>query len=260
MAHKIYDNFYLSNEVEDQFNSHLDLQQFCTVDNSLVGTAGMKRKINVYKATAGTEKLKMGEGNTKSIEVSFTPEEYEIQLAQNKFQYYDEQEMTDPMLVPVGTRHMGTDMFNTVNGDVYGEFKKATMVVPTAKIDFAAFVDAVANLNIESTDNQPEKVAPQTFAFVHPGDTAELRKNLAEDLKYVEAFARAGYIGTVGGVNIYTKLLHDTHKSMCRLTIEGRLLSLSQVVKTLCGLSLVLVSIIMALPVRPLTLTVRNWE
>ena len=208
MAHKIYDNFYLSNEVEDQFNSHLDLQQFCTVDNSLVGTAGMKRKINVYKATAGTQKLKMGEGNTKSIEVSFTPEEYEIQLAQNKFQYYDEQEMTDPMLVPVGTRHMGTDMFNTVNGDVYDEFKKATMVVPTAKIDFAAFVDAVANLNIESTDNQPEKVAPQTFAFVHPGDTAELRKNLAEDLKYVEAFARAGYIGTVAtrqAVTIFNK-------------------------------------------------------
>lgn len=97
MAHKIYDNFYLSNEVEDQFNSHLDLQQFCTVDNSLVGTAGMKRKINVYKATAGTEKLKMGEGNTKSIEVSFTPEEYEIQLAQNKFQYYDEQEKVNDL-------------------------------------------------------------------------------------------------------------------------------------------------------------------
>lgn len=205
MAHKIYDNFYLSNEVEDQYNSHLDLQQFCTVDNSLVGTAGMKRKINVYKATNGTEKLGMGQGNSKTIEVTFGEKEYEILMAQNKFQYYDEQEMTDPMLVPVGTRHMGTDMFNTVNGDVYAEFKKAVLVVPTAKIDFAAFVDAVANLNIESTDNEPEKVAPQTFAFINPGDTAELRKNLAEDLKYVEAFARAGYIGTVGGVNIYTK-------------------------------------------------------
>lgn len=205
MAHKIYDNFYLSNEVEDQFNSHLDLQQFCTVDNSLVGTAGMKRKINVYKATAGTEKLKMGEGNTKSIEVSFTPEEYEIQLAQNKFQYYDEQEMTDPMLVPVGTRHMGTDMFNTVNGDVYGEFKKATMIVLADKYNFAAFVDAVASLNIESTDNDPATVAPQTFAFINGSDTAELRKNLAEDLKYVEAYARSGYVGTVAGVNIYTK-------------------------------------------------------
>lgn len=208
MAHKIYDNFYLSNEVEDQFNSHLDLQQFCTVDNSLVGTAGMKRKINVYKATAGTEKLKMGEGNTKSIEVSFTPEEYEIQLAQNKFQYYDEQEMTDPMLVPVGTRHMGTDMFNTVNGDVYGEFKKATMVVPTAKIDFAAFVDAVANLNIESTDNQPEKVAPQTFAFVHPGDTAELRKNLAEDLKYSTSGANSSvYAAAATSAEAQTNLI-----------------------------------------------------
>ena len=165
----------------------------------------MKRKINVYKATNGTEKLTMGQGNSKTIEVSYTQEEYEILMAQNKFQYYDEQEMTDPMLVPVGTRHMGTDMFNTVNGDVYTEFKKAVIVVPTAKMNFDAFVDAVACLNIESTDNEPEKVASQAFAFINPGDTAELRKNLAEDLKYVEAFARSGYIGTVGGVNIYTK-------------------------------------------------------
>lgn len=90
MAHKIYQPFLSLQRGRRPVQFHLDLQQFCTVDNSLVGTAGMKRKINVYKATAGTEKLKMGEGNTKSIEVSFTPEEYEIQLAQNKFQYYDE--------------------------------------------------------------------------------------------------------------------------------------------------------------------------
>lgn len=28
MPNVVYDNFYLSNEIEDQFNSHLDLQQF----------------------------------------------------------------------------------------------------------------------------------------------------------------------------------------------------------------------------------------
>lgn len=205
MAHKIYDNFYLSNEVEDQFKSHLDLQQFCTVDNSLVGTAGMKRKINVYRATDGTEKLTMGQGNTKSIEVSFTEEEYEILMAQNKFQYYDEQEMTDPMLVPVGTRHMGTDMFNTVNGDVYTEFLKTTQTVEAVKADFAAFADAVAALNIESTDNDPAQTAPMCFAFINPTDMAEVRKNLGDDLKYVESFARSGYVGTVAGVNLYTK-------------------------------------------------------
>ena len=205
MAHKIYDNFYLSNEIEDQYASHLDLQPFCTVDNSLMGTAGMVRDINVYSATSGTEKLTMGKGNTKSIEVSFEKKEYRIAMAQNRFDYFDEEEMTDPMLVPVGTRRMGSDMFNTVNGDVYGEFKKATMVVPVAKFNFDAFVDAVANLNIESTDNDPAQTASMAFAFVCPADAAELRKNLAEDLKYVESFVRSGYIGTVGGVSIYTK-------------------------------------------------------
>lgn len=205
MAHKIYDNFYLSNEIEDQFNSHLDLQQFCTVDNSLVGTPGMLRKINVYSATSGTEKLDMGEGNTKDIEVSYKQEEYRIKLAQNRFPYFDEQEMTDPMLVPTGVRHMGTDMFNTENADIYGEFLKAPITVPAVKFDFDAFVDAVANINVESTDNDPAVTAPMTFAFVHPIDVAEIRKNFKDELKYMESFARTGYIGTAGGVNIYTK-------------------------------------------------------
>lgn len=205
MANKVYDNFYLSNEIEDQYNSHLDLQTFCTVDNSLAGTAGMVRKINVYKATDGTEKLTMGNGNTKSIEVNYSPEEYTILMAQNRFKYFDEQEMTDPMVVPVGVRHMGTDLFNTVNADIFAEFNKATQTVSAAKLDFGAFADAVAALNIEGTDNDPEQTAPKCFAFVCPADMAALRKNLAEDLRYVEAFARGGYVGTVAGVNLFTK-------------------------------------------------------
>lgn len=199
MAHVIYDNFYLSNEIEDQYNSHLDLQQFCTVDNSLVGTAGMKRKINVYSASNGTQKLTMGNGNTQSIEVSYSPEEYEILMAQNRFEYYDEQEMIDPMLVPVGVRHMGTDMFNTVNADIFAEFNKATQIVVATSFGFNAFADAQAMFNLESIEGV------NFFAFVAPADVAALRKALKDDLKYVEAFARTGYIGTVAGVNIYTK-------------------------------------------------------
>ena len=199
MAHTIYDNFYLSNEVEDQFNSHLDLQTFCTIDRTLEGTAGMVRKINVYRATNGTEKLAMGEGNTKSIEVSYTPEEYRILLAQNRFEYYDEQAMTDPMLVPTGVRHMGTDMFNTVNADIFAEFKKATLSVTAAAFDFGAFVDAQAKLNLENLEGV------SLFGFVCPADMAKIRKALKDDLKYVEAFAKTGYVGTVGGVNLYTK-------------------------------------------------------
>ena len=199
MSHKIYPNSYLSNEVEDQYNSHLDLQQFCNVDNSLVGTAGMIRKINVYTATDGTEKLAMGAGNTKSIEVGYAEKEYEILLAQNRFDYFDEQDMTDPMLVPTGTRHMGTDMFNTVNADIFAEFRKATLESPSAAFDFGAFVDAQAKLNLENLEGV------SIFGFVCAADMAKVRKALKDDLKFVEAFSKNGYISTVAGINLYTK-------------------------------------------------------
>lgn len=199
MANVVYDNFYLSNEVEDQFNSHLDLQQFCTVDNNLEGVAGMKRKIHVYRATNGTEKLAMGAGNSKSIEVSYSEKEYEILLAQNRFKYYDEEAMTDPMLVPVGMRHAGTDLFNTANADIYAEFVKTTQQVSATALDFGAFVDAAAVLNLENLEGV------QIFGFISPSDVAALRKALKDDLKYVEAFARSGYVGTVAGINLYTK-------------------------------------------------------
>ena len=90
MANTVYENFVLANEIENQYNSMLDLMQFCTVDNTLAGTAGMTKKINVYNATNGTEKLAKGVGNSKAIEVDFAPAEYKILLAQNTFKYFDE--------------------------------------------------------------------------------------------------------------------------------------------------------------------------
>ena len=199
MANTPYENFFLASIVEDQFNSHLDLARFCTVDTSLQGTAGMKKIINVYAATDGTEKLEQGQGNSKSITAGFTQKEYEIQLAQNRFDWYDEEAMKDPMLVPVGMKHAGTDMFNTMNADIFAEYKKGTQTVPATAPNFDAFVDAIAKMNVENDENL------EIFAFVNATNKAKVRKALKDDLKYVEAYARAGYIGTVAGVNIYDK-------------------------------------------------------
>ena len=199
MANTVYSNFFLSNTVEDQFNSHLDLQRFCVIDDSLVGTAGMKRVIHTYRATDGTEKLAVGVGNSKSIEVSYTPVEYEIALAQNRFVWNDEHAMTDPMLVPVGMKHAGTDMFNTIQADIYGEFSKTGLEVTAAAPDFDAFVDASAALNLENVEDV------EVFALVNPKDKAKIRKALKTDLQYVEAYARHGYIGSVAGINLYDK-------------------------------------------------------
>lgn len=199
MSNTLYDNFVLANEIEDQYKSHLDLMRFCTIDNSLVGEPGMVKKIHRYSATDGTEKLAMGAGNTKSIEVDYAPVEYRILLAQNRFQYFDEEAMTDPMVVTTGVRHMATDMFNTVNADVFAEFNKATLAHTAAAPDFAAFADAAALLNVENLEEL------ELFAFVNPADMAKIRKALKDELRYVEAFARQGYVGTVAGWNLYTK-------------------------------------------------------
>lgn len=206
MANTCYDNFFLSNEIEDQYQSHLDLQQFCTVDNNLTGVAGMVRKIHKYKATDGTEKLAMGAGNTKTIEAGYTEKEYRIQMAQNRFQYYDEEAMTDPMVITTGTRHAGTDMFNTVNADIFGAFHEATLTVVSTTMDFNTFVDASAMLNLENLEGV------SIFGFVNATDVAKLRKALKEDLKYVEGFSKSGYVGTVAGINLYTKKNAETGK------------------------------------------------
>jgi hypothetical protein len=199
MAHTIYENFVLANAVEDQYNSHLDLMRFCTIDNDLVGTPGMKKKIHVYSATSGTEKLAMGQGNSKDITVSYAPVEYEILMAQNRFPYFDEEEMIDPMVVDTGMRHAGVDLFNHVNADIFAEFNKATLTHSASAPDFGCFADAAALLNVENLEDM------ELFAFVSPADMPKIRKALKDDLRYVEAFARQGYVGTVAGWNLYTK-------------------------------------------------------
>jgi hypothetical protein len=98
---------------------------------------------------------------------------------------------------------MATEMFNTVQDEIFSEFNKATLKIHTGgtnqAINFGHFADAVALLNLENIEDV------EIFGFVSPSDMAALRKTLKDDLRYVESFVRTGYIGTVAGVNLYTK-------------------------------------------------------
>lgn len=198
----IYDNFVLQNEVSDMYKSKLDLQQFCTVDTSLQGEAGDIVKVNVYTATDGAEDVAIGEGNTKSIVVSNTTKDYTVKTAQNRFEWQDEEARRDPMVPYVGAQKAGIDLFNHEMADIYGEFAKASLKATLTGTDyFAAFVDAQALLNIEAVDQG----APSTFSIIAPADLAKVRKALKDDLKYVEAYASTGYVGTIAGTNLYVK-------------------------------------------------------
>ena len=205
MANKVYENYVLEDSIEDQYASHLDLQRFATIDNSLEGVAGQKKVIRVYNATNSVQKLAMGEGNTQTSEVSYTEKEYNILCAQGHFMYYDEELQKDPKAVDTGIGHIAVDLFNTGNNDIYAEFLKTTNTVEnTGKIDFDLFVDLAASIDTTSmTDDEITNM--EIFAFLHKDDVAKLRKSSKETLQYVEAFARQGYVGTIAGVNIYTK-------------------------------------------------------
>lgn len=208
MANTPYPNYVLENKFEDQYASYLDLMMFCTVDNSLTGSAGMKKKIRVYKATDGnTETLAKGEGNTKTIEVNYAEKEYTIEMLQNRFEWYDEDEMEDPLVVDKGIDHQAVDMFNTANAKAIAEFAKAEQEVNVAKFDFNAFVDGVSQISDLKISESTEIKDLGLFALLHKDDVAEIRKELGELLKFVEAYARNGYIGTVAGVNLYISAL-----------------------------------------------------
>lgn len=201
-THEAYDNYVLANEIEDQYNSRLDLTRFCTIDNSLEGTPGMKKTIRVYSATSGAEDVAMGSGNTKDIEISYDDDTYTVLTTQARFPYYDEELMKDPKVVETGVGMLSTDMFNSTQSKIYAEFLKSQLAVQTGAtttvIDFDHFADAVAALNLDDGDAEVE-----IFGFVNPKDKAALRKALKDDLQYVEAFVRKGYIGTVCGCNLY---------------------------------------------------------
>ncbi|MBR4889767.1 MAG: hypothetical protein IKU15_00595 [Clostridia bacterium] len=194
MAHTIYENFILENKLADMLTTKIDLNSYMTINTSLTQEPGMKLKVLTYDATSGVEKLAMGQGNSKDIEVSFTETEYEVETFQGRFVYYDEEEMTDPMVVDTGLAKIAADMVNKFTELAIAEYDKATLVQEGTAWDFDIVVDAIAKMNLEAEDG--------LFLLISPADKAAFRKALKEDLSYSEGFVRTGYIGSVAGVPV----------------------------------------------------------
>lgn len=194
MANQVYDNVVLANKIEDILTTAVDLTSYMTVDTSMTQEAGMKKKINTYKAQGNVETLAMGNGNTGDIEVSFATKEYEVETVQGRFQYYDEQAMTDPMVVQAGLEGIAKTMINDFTTKAVAEFDKATLTVARTGFAFTDIVDAIAKLKTENEDG--------LFILVGIADLANFRKELKDDLKYNEAFVRTGYVGSVCGVPV----------------------------------------------------------
>lgn len=205
MPHTVYDNFVLQNRIESTLTTRLDVNSLMTTNASLTAQPGMKIKIAKKTISGNVEELAMGAGNTGEITVSTAESEYEVKTTQGKFVYYDEEEQRDPLIVDAGTQGLVEAMVNDMAAKAVAEFEKATLkheYTESAGIKYDDVVDAVAKLNLEDES--------QLFMLINPGVQAKLRKNLRDDLKYVESFVRTGYIGTVNGIPVYiSKAMSD---------------------------------------------------
>lgn len=193
MAHQVYENIILSNKINDILKTAVNLNNYMTIDTSMTEQAGMKKVVNTYTSTGAVEELAMGEGNSSEIEVSFTPAEYTVKTFQGKFAFFDEQEMTDPMVVDTGLNHSADHMVNAWTDLAIAEFEKASLE-QTGAWSFDLVVDAIAKMNLEDESG--------LFLLVSPADKAAIRKALKDDLSYSEGFVRTGYIGSVAGVPV----------------------------------------------------------
>ena len=199
MANTRYENFVLENKLKDQLTTSLSMLDFVTIDDTLTAEAGQIKRVHTYSSTGAAEVVAEGEGNSQSIEMSYTTKDYTVKTTQARFVYTDEDEMSDPYLVEGGLTNLANAITNKVTAEVVSEFEKATKKVTyTAAngVTYANIVDAIALLNKENDEGAG------LFALVNPAMKGMLRKNLKDDLKYVEDNVRTGYIGTVCGVPI----------------------------------------------------------
>lgn len=190
---KTFDNEVLETKLENQLITKLDMNQFITLDNSLTEAPGMTKKIRTYVGTGAVEDLGMGEGNTEVIGSEYDDESYEVKTTQGKVPFYDEQAMNDPIAIDKAIEHLAENMVNDITVKVVGELRKATNDIDT--LDFSGIVDAIAEM--------PDEEENDMYLLMNKKAYASIQKACKDELKYVEAFVRRGYVGTLAGVPIY---------------------------------------------------------
>lgn len=196
---KVVDNEVLEQKLQNQLITKLDMNQFITVDYQLAEAPGMVKKVRTYVGTGDVEDLAMGQGNTVVIGADFVESDYRVATTQGTVIWYDEQQMADPKAIDKAIEHLSEALTNDITTKVVGELRNATHTI--ASLDFAGIVDAIAEF--------PDEEASGMYLLVNKLAYAEIQKKCASELKYVEAFVRHGYVGTLAGVPIYVSKALD---------------------------------------------------
>ena len=190
---EVFDNSVLETKLQNDLITKLDMNQFITMDYQLAEEPGMVKKIRVYKGTGAVDDLAMTEGNTHAIGSEYDETEYRVAVTQGKVPFYDEQRMADPKAIDKAIQHLSEALVNDVTTKVVAELLNGSGTIAT--LDFDGIVDAIAEF--------PEESHEDMYLLMSKLQYAALQKECKDQLKYVEAFVRSGYVGHIAGVPIY---------------------------------------------------------
>ena len=200
-------NVYFSHElIREKINSMLDtkvsMSQFMHSDDSLTAEAGMKIKVQKYVANDNIKDVAEGEGNEDFSEVDYTEDEYEVVTTQGRTHWTDEAAMRNPIVVDTLLKGQAENMVNNLTRKAIAEMDKATKAVEcdfastSANYFFNKVVDALALVDSANEDESGYTL------LISPKQQAYIRKQLGNDLTYVEDYVRTGYIGHICGVPV----------------------------------------------------------
>lgn len=197
MANTYYENFVLESRLNDLLNTKLSTRSFMTIDDSLTEAPGMIKKINRYTYTGKVERLAKGAKNTTRGAVTYDTVQYTVQVAQQVFDYFDEEAMTDPKVVEYGMQGASTVMVNDMNEKFFEELAKATLSQTYANggaITYDTVVDATQKMNLEDESG--------LFLVIGTDLLADLRKDDDFKASRMGEILYTGQIGTINGVPI----------------------------------------------------------
>lgn len=195
MANVLYENYVLESKLSDLLNTKLNTRSLMTIDASLTATPGMKKKINVYTYTGKVEKLAKGAKNTTRGAVSYTPKEYDVALAQQVFDYFDEEVMQDPLVIDMGMKGSSQLMVNDINNEYFAELAKASLTSQYATaFSYDAVVDAIQLMDLETEEG--------LFLIIGTDLKAEVRKDADFKAARQGEILFNGQIGSIAGVPV----------------------------------------------------------
>ena len=213
MANTVFNNKIIEAKAKDLLTTSLNTRNLMSVDNSLSGTAGMIKTINVYTYTGTAEELEAGEGNTNRGSIAYVGTDYTVKLIQQAFDYQDEDFMKDNTIVDNMLKGANQVMVNKMTADFIAEAQKATLSHQAATFGYDAIVDAIAKLNLEDES--------KLFVVIPNAWKADLRKD--EDYKSARMgeVIYNGQVGTVCGIPVIaTKALTDAAYVMTQEAIK----------------------------------------